>query len=62
MKPGIIVMSILRGRAAEGPQVRATPAHGAERRHITITGSRQGPIVPETTDDELRRIEPLQHV
>ena len=65
MKPGIIVMSILRGELGERLreiQERYDPRMAAELPpHITITGSSgMGPIAPETTDDELRRaLEPV---
>ena len=59
MKPGIIVMSELRGTVADRLleiQRRYDPRMAAELPpHITITGSSgMGPISPETTDDELR--------
>ena len=65
MKPGIIVMSELRGALAERVleiQRRFDPRMANELPpHITITGSSgMGPIVPETTDEELRRaLEPV---
>ncbi len=65
MKPGIIVMSELRGDLAhrlEKIQNRYDPRMAAELPpHITITGSSgMGPIAPDTTDDELRRaLEPI---
>lgn len=60
MKPGIIVMSELRGALADRVreiQQRFDPRMAAELPpHITITGSSgMGPIAPSTTDDELRR-------
>lgn len=59
MKPGIIVMSELRGALAERVreiQQRYDPRMAAELPpHITITGSSgMGPISPDTTDDALR--------
>lgn len=65
MKPGIVVMSELEGAFAEhllAIQKRFDPRMAAELPpHITITGSSgMGPIVPETTDEELRRaLEPV---
>jgi 2'-5' RNA ligase len=65
MKPGIIVMSELRGELADRLrrlQTRYDPRMAAELPpHITITGSSgMGPISPETTDDELRvALEPI---
>jgi 2'-5' RNA ligase len=65
MKPGIVVMSELRGALADrlrDLQARYDPRMAAELPpHITITGSSgMGPIAPETTDDELRRtLEPI---
>lgn len=58
MKPGIIVMSELRGAVADRLleiQRRYDPRMAAELPpHITITGSSgMGPISPDTTDDEL---------
>lgn len=60
MKPGIIVMSELRGELARRVreiQQRFDPRMARELPpHITITGSSgMGPISPLTTDDELRR-------
>jgi 2'-5' RNA ligase len=65
VKPGIVVMSELHG--AFGDQLReihqrVDPRMAAELPpHITIAGSSgMGPISPETTDEELRRIlEPI---
>jgi 2'-5' RNA ligase len=59
MKPGVIVMSELRGPIAarlREIQQRYDPRMAAELPpHITITGSSGiGPFPPETTDDELR--------
>jgi 2'-5' RNA ligase len=59
MKPGIIVMSELRGTVADRLleiQRRYDPRMAAELPpHITITGSSgMGPISPDTTDDDLR--------
>jgi 2'-5' RNA ligase len=59
VKPGIIVMSELRGTLAERVheiQRRFDPRMAAELPpHITITGSSgMGPIAPSTTDDEVR--------
>jgi 2'-5' RNA ligase len=59
MKPGIIVMSELRGALADRVreiQQRYDPRMAAELPpHITITGSSgMGPISPDTTDDTLR--------
>jgi len=59
MKPGIIVMSELRGALADRVrdiQERFDPRMAAELPpHITITGSSgMGPISPDTTDAELR--------
>jgi len=65
MKPGIIVMSELRGALADRlRELHATydPRMAAELPpHVTIAGSSgMGPISPETTDDELRRaLEPV---
>jgi 2'-5' RNA ligase len=65
MKPGIVVMSELKGAFAEhllAIQKRFDPRMANELPpHITITGSSgMGPIVPETTDEELRRaLEPV---
>ena len=65
MKPGIIVMSELRGAVADRLleiQRRYDPRMAAELPpHITITGSSgMGPISPDTTDDELRiALEPV---
>ena len=60
MKPGIIVMSELRGEVAEwllSIQRKYDPRVAAELPpHITITGSSgMGPISPSTSDEELRR-------
>ena len=60
MKPGIVVMSELRGEVAEwllSIQRKYDPRVAAELPpHITITGSSgMGPILPSTSDDELRR-------
>jgi 2'-5' RNA ligase len=59
MKPGIIVMSELRGELAERLreiQQKFDPRMAAELPpHITITGSSgMGPISPATTDEDLR--------
>lgn len=59
MKPGIVILSELRGELAERIleiQTRFDPRMAAELPpHITITGSSgMGPISPATTDDELR--------
>ena len=59
MKPGIIVMSELRGPLAARVlevQRRFDPRMAAELPpHITITGSSgMGPILPATTDAEVR--------
>lgn len=59
MKPGIIVMSELRGPLAERlleVQRRFDPRMVAELPpHITIAGSSgMGPILPSTSDDEIR--------
>ena len=65
MKPGIIVMSELRGAVAERLleiQRQYDPRMVAELPpHITITGSSgMGPISPDTTDAELRAaLEPV---
>lgn len=65
MKPGIVVMAELTGDLAErllAVQRRFDPRMANELPpHVTITGSSgMGPIVPETTDDELRRaLEPV---
>lgn len=65
MKPGIIVMSELRGDLAHRLSEihkHYDPRMAAELPpHITITGSSgMGPIAPDTTDDELRRaLEPI---
>jgi 2'-5' RNA ligase len=65
MKPGIIVMSELRGALADRLrelQARYDPRMAAELPpHITITGSSgMGPIAPETTDEEIRiALEPI---
>ena len=65
MKPGIIVMSELRGEIADRIlelQRRFDPRMAAELPpHLTITGSSgMGPIDPETTDDEITRVlEPI---
>jgi 2'-5' RNA ligase len=58
LKPGIIVMSELRGPVAERLlelQRRYDPRMAAELPpHVTITGSSgMGPIAPDVTDDEL---------
>jgi len=60
MKPGIIVMSELRGEVGEwllSIQRNYDPRIAAELPpHITITGSSgMGPISPSTSDEELRR-------
>src|SRR5438270_9197258 len=59
MKPGVIIMSELRGELAarvQDLQRRFDPRMAAELPpHITITGSSgMGPISPSTTDEELR--------
>jgi 2'-5' RNA ligase len=59
MKPGIVVMSELRGEIAEwllSIQRRYDPRLAAELPpHITITGSSgMGPISPSTSDEKLR--------
>jgi 2'-5' RNA ligase len=59
MKPGIIVMSELRGPVADKLreiQQRYDPRMAAELPpHVTITGSSgMGPFDPETTDEQLR--------
>lgn len=65
MKPGIIVMSELRGEIAERVheiQRRVDPRMAAELPpHVTIAGSSgMGPIAPATTDAELRAaLEPI---
>jgi 2'-5' RNA ligase len=65
MKPGIIVMSELRGPLADRVldlQRKFDPRMAAELPpHITITGSSgMGPISPATTDEELRAaLEPI---
>jgi 2'-5' RNA ligase len=65
VKPGIVVMAELTGDLAErllAMQRQFDPRMANELPpHITITGSSgMGPIVPETTDDELRRaLEPV---
>lgn len=65
MKPGIIVMSELRGEIAERVleiQRRVDPRMAAELPpHVTITGSSgMGPISPDVTDEALREaLEPV---
>jgi 2'-5' RNA ligase len=65
MKPGIVLMSELRGVIAERLleiQQRYDPRMVAELPpHVTISGSSgMGPISPDTTDDELRAaLEPI---
>jgi len=65
MKPGVIVMAELHGELAERVleiQRRFDPRMAAELPpHVTITGSSgMGPILPRTSDDELRAaIEPV---
>jgi 2'-5' RNA ligase len=65
MKPGIVVMFELRGTLREQLRVQRAqfdPRMASELPpHITITGSSgMGPILPEVTDDELRRaLEPV---
>lgn len=65
MKPGIIVMSELRGELAARVleiQRRVDPRMAAELPpHVTITGSSgMGPITPDVTDDTLRAaLEPV---
>ena len=65
MKPGIIIMSEMRGPLADRVrelQARYDPRMAAELPpHITITGSSgMGPIAPEITDDQLRGVlEPI---
>ena len=65
MKPGIIVMSELRGELAERVleiQRRVDPRMAAELPpHVTITGSSgMGPISPDVTDEALREaLEPV---
>jgi 2'-5' RNA ligase len=59
MKPGVIVMSELRGEIADrirAVQQQYDPRMAAELPpHVTITGSSGiGPFAPETTDEELR--------
>src|SRR5262249_19510373 len=61
LKPGVIVMSELRGPIAERlleVQRRYDPRMAAELPpHVTITGSSgMGPINPEVTDEELGRV------
>jgi 2'-5' RNA ligase len=61
VKPGIIVMSELRGPIAERileVQRRYDPRMAAELPpHVTITGSSgMGPIAPDVTDDELEAV------
>jgi 2'-5' RNA ligase len=65
LKPGVIIMSELRGPLADRLlelQSRFDPRMATELPpHITITGSSgMGPITPETTDDALRNaLEPV---
>jgi 2'-5' RNA ligase len=65
MKPGVIIMSELRGELAarvQELQQQFDPRMAAELPpHITITGSSgMGPIAPATSDDELRAaLEPI---
>lgn len=59
MKPGIVILSELRGELAERVleiQKRFDPRMAAELPpHVTIAGSSgMGPIAPSVTDDELR--------
>jgi 2'-5' RNA ligase len=65
MKPGVIIMSELRGELAarvQDLQRRFDPRMAAELPpHVTITGSSgMGPIAPATSDEELRAaLEPI---
>src|SRR3954464_14920530 len=65
MKPGVIIMSELRGELAarvQDLQRRFDPRMAAELPpHVTITGSSgMGPIAPATIDEELRAaLEPI---